>query len=118
GSGALRHTIGVNRQEPLRTPSASQRSPSGHVTPFRIAAPPGNPTPFVWISTRQSVFFDSPPARVAADARCGSVQTIAAPTSAILRMTVESSSRAIALHLPSGGAFPRVTTGRAGHSET
>src|SRR5215831_12610210 len=45
GSLWFRQTIGLNRQDPLRMPSASQGSPSAQVVPLKTFFPAGKPMP-------------------------------------------------------------------------
>src|SRR5262245_50156247 len=51
----FRHTVGLKRHTPLRTPSASQGSPSAQVAPLKTFFPPGKPIPLVSSWIRQSV---------------------------------------------------------------
>src|SRR5579875_1460852 len=60
----LRQTETRKWQTPLRTPSASQASPSAHATPFG-ARPVGKATPLASISARQALRRGPPPVTTA-----------------------------------------------------
>src|SRR5262245_30861587 len=88
--GTLVQSCTAKTQTPLRKPSASHASPSGHVAPTGTL-PAGNPTPGETSWVTQSFFFLAPPGTVTAPATVASTtEAPRIPQPRIVRMMVLS----------------------------